>query len=211
MRIRRDEVMVVNNRLTQVGFSFNTDKRWRRKAVFECDCGERVVASISNVKNGSTSSCGCVRKEVLKHQNHRTTHGMSDSSEYKIWSGIKDRCLNVENKDYEKYGGRGISICDRWRNSFECFIADMGNRPTKQHSIDRKDNNKGYGPVNCHWATEKEQQRNRRSNRILTLDGESKCISEWAEEYGISAQRIGQRLKSGWSPDRAVRAEIQKR
>lgn len=212
MRIRRDEVMIVNGKLKQIGVSFNADKRWRYKAVFECDCGNRVVAFVSNVKSGATSSCGCVRIAVLEHQTYRITHGMSNSSEYKIWYGIKDRCLNVENKNYRDYGGRGVTVCERWRNSFEAFFADMGPRPTRSHSIDRfPDNNGNYEPGNCRWATQTEQQRNRRSNKRLEIDGHKKCIVEWAEESGVPADRIRQRLKSGWSPDRAVKTNVSKR
>ncbi|MGY8988455.1 MAG: hypothetical protein ACKVG7_07840, partial [Flavobacteriales bacterium] len=106
---------------------------------------------------------------------------------------------------YDGYGGRGISVCDRWRDSFENFLADMGERPSNEHSIDRKDNDGNYEPDNCRWATKKEQGRNRRSNRILTFNNKTQTLIEWSEELGISSAVIRQRIKaSGWSIEEAL-------
>jgi len=109
------------------------------------------------------------------------------------------RCHNQNDSRYSRYGGRGISVCERWRDSFEAFFKDMGRRPSPQHSIDRIDNEKGYSPENCRWASRKEQARNTRESRILTLGGKSMTIAEWAEVTGIPAHTIHSRLSRGQS------------
>jgi hypothetical protein len=119
------------------------------------------------------------------------------SPEYRSWRGMKTRCLNTRDHMYPKYGGRGIGICDRWRDSFEAFLADMGPKPTPRHSIERIDNNGNYEPSNCRWATNTEQSRNRRNTRHITHEGETMCISAWAYKAGISVQTLHTRLRNG--------------
>src|SRR5688572_19651257 len=119
-----------------------------------------------------------------------TKHGMYRTPEYKIWKGMIDRCYNPNCRNYANYGGRGIAMCDRWRKSFKAFIEDMGRRPSSLHSLDRKDNSGNYGPENCRWATRSEQQRNTRQNVLLTKDGVTLTMIEWAERLGLKYETI---------------------
>lgn len=137
---------------------------------------------------------------------HRVTHGHTYRGRYhplyKTWRGMRDRCLNKRCRAYKNYGGRGITICKRW-DSFQSFIDDMGLRPPGT-SIDRIDNNKGYSPDNCRWATPKQQNCNSRNARLLTVGNKTMTITEWGKRIGVSQQAISQRLRLGWSPIDAV-------
>lgn len=146
---------------------------------------------------------------ILSSQNgeyHRNRkHGLSRSPEHCAWIRMKGRCYNPKNHGYKWYGGRGIKVCDRWINSFEAFLADMGPRPSKKHSLDRfPDVNGNYEPKNCRWATSREQQMNKRNNRRIECDGETKTISEWAEISGIPQSVIGRRLQNGFTVRYAI-------
>lgn len=120
-----------------------------------------------------------------------------------IWFGMKQRCNNPKHEAYARYGGRGIKICERWE-SFQNFMEDMGPRPGPEYSIERLNNDLGYEPSNCKWATRTEQSRNTRNNRRLTYNGETLCVSEWAERFGLHHNRITKRLESGWSVEEAL-------
>ena len=124
---------------------------------------------------------------------------MTGTSEHNIWRAIKARCHSVGSVSYAWYGGRGIRVCERWFDSFENFFADMGPRPSKAHSVDRIDNDGNYEPGNCRWATRKEQQRNKRNNRLITYNGETMCLEAWADRLGIGWATIHERLDRGWS------------
>jgi hypothetical protein len=130
------------------------------------------------------------------------THGGARTRLYSIWAGMKARCYNKNTKAYPNYGGRGINICERWLR-FECFRADMGDPPSGA-SIERIDNDKGYEPGNCCWATRAEQSRNRRNVRMITANGKTMTATEWAEESGIPFKTIFARLSKGWSESDAV-------
>lgn len=117
---------------------------------------------------------------------------------------MKERCYVTTDKRYGDYGGRGIRVCERWLNSFEKFFADMGERPSQRHTIDRKNNNGNYEPGNCRWATRAEQNRNQRRNVIVEHDGKRLCVAEWAELAGISADVLRNRLNRGWSIEEAM-------
>ena len=130
----------------------------RTKWLCYCNCGNTSIISTSDLTTGHTRSCGCLCKERTSQA--KTTHGMSHSSEYYIWSSMKDRCLNKNNHAYPIYGGRGVTVCERWLK-FENFYADMGDRPDGL-TLDRRNNDAGYSPSNCRWATRIEQARNQR-------------------------------------------------
>ena len=131
--------------------------------ICKCDCGNITTVKSSYLLQGITRSCGCYNIEQIKLAN--TTHGKSNTSEYEIWCGMKKRCYNPNYKEFRYYGGRGITICDSWKNSFEAFYQDMDRRPSSKHSIDRVNNDGNYEPSNCRWATIKEQNNNKRLKR----------------------------------------------
>jgi hypothetical protein len=138
------------------------------------------------------------------------THGRSRTPEYCCWQAMIQRCINPHRRGYENYGGRGISVCDRWRTSFENFTADMGPRPPG-HSLDRIDNDGNYEPGNCRWATNTVQLRNRGNNRLVTFNGETLTISEWAEKLNVHKNTLTNRIDRGWSVDDAFTKPVQAR
>lgn len=134
----------------------------------------------------------------------REQHGMADSSEYNIYHKMIRRCHDETDKGFPYYGARGITVCDRWRSKFGFFLEDMGFRPTNEHSIDRIDNNKGYSPDNCRWATKSEQSNNRRNNRIVTYEGEQLTAAELARKLDISEEFIYRRLNKGHNSEEII-------
>lgn len=167
----------------------------RRLWSCRCDCGKTVEVSTGALNFGKRKSCGCARRENFTNK----THGLANSPEYKIWCAMKRRCHSPKDPAFANYGGRGIVMCYRWRYSFDNFIADMGPRPSKLHSIERKDNNGPYSPWNCMWGTNHQQSRNKRSNRYLTFDGRTMVMKDWADEVGIDWKTLANRLKMGWT------------
>ena len=136
-----------------------------------------------------------------------TTHGMSITPEHKAWKNMKQRCLNPNNKRYSDYGGRGITICDRWLN-LDNFLADMGSRPTAKHSLDRIDNDGDYQKDNCKWSTRVEQENNKRSNRLITIGCVALTIAQWEKKMGFNKNIILDRLRAGWSEFAAVMTPV---
>ena len=167
-----------------------------------CECGELIWARSDQLKSGNTQSCGCLNRDI------RTTHNMWQTPEYKCWQQIKQRCHNPKHRFYPDYGARGIYVCDRWRKSFENFIADLGRRP-KGTWLDRIDNDGPYIPENCAWRTPKQQGRNRRNNRLLTYQGRILPLSQWAEELGLSLHALRNRVRNGWSDERTLSTPVQ--
>lgn len=176
----------------------------KRRAMFKCRCGNYFTTDIINVTIGDTTSCGCIQIA------NRITHGKSQNCpEYNIWDAMKQRCTNHNNKKYHIYGGAGIVICERWLNSFEDFFADMGTRPSEFHSIDRYPNKKGnYEPSNCRWATIKEQNWNLTTNKMITFNGETHCIGEWAELLKIPVNVLYHRFNRNWTIERALTQKV---
>lgn len=171
--------------LSNAGMNKNRQTMWH----CICDCGKNTTVVNGNLVSGNTKSCGCGESESRGRV--QKTHGESEGSEYNIWHHMKYRCLNPNSKNYKDYGGRGIKVCDRWINSFENFLADMGKMPTPKHSIDRfPDNNGNYEPTNCRWATQTEQCRNRRTSHWVEYHGEKKVLQEWAYELNTSNKAI---------------------
>lgn len=193
-----------------VGKDPYNQKKWQ----FLCDCGQETVATATNVRHGRTRSCGCLYKETRAYKGSprdgaRTTHNLSGAPEYHVWVSIKQRCLNSKEPGFRFYGGRGIKVCERWMR-FEHFYADMGPRPSPELSIDRINNDGDYEPGNCRWATSKQQKRNQRRNRIVTHDGRQMTIAEACELTGMTHALVSERLKRGWSTERALSAPPRK-
>jgi hypothetical protein len=162
-----------------------------------CACGTERKVLVANLFNGRSTSCG--------HCGAHSTHGMIKSPEYQSWTGMKGRCHNDKNPGYHRYGGRGIKVCKRWRDSFENFLVDVGRRPTPHHTLDRfPDNDGDYKPGNVRWATKLEQSQNTRLNVNITFKGKTRCISEWARVVGLNQVTLSRRLRHGWSIKRAL-------
>lgn len=183
-----------------------TTKRVRWKCV--CDCGATVVAQANNLQSGNTNSCGCLKDDNVKEA--CKTHGLSDTYWERIYYGIRRRCYLKHSRNYHRYGGRGIKMCDRWLSGegglsgIECFRDDMGDRPSSSHSVDRKDVDGDYEPGNCRWATQKEQGNNTSYNVLITVGGVTRTAKQWSEITGIGDSTIRNRIRCGWDPDDAV-------
>jgi len=163
-----------------------------------CDCGTERSICRGSLTNGGSLSCGCARLESLKKK--FTTHGKTKTRAYRIWEGIKVRCGN---KDDKYYAGRGIALCERWKD-FENFYADMGDPPGNRYSIDRIDNSGHYEPGNCRWVTSKKQANNRRNSFLIYFDGKTKTASEWSELSGVKPATIKDRIRRGWNTEEAI-------
>ncbi len=140
----------------------------------------------------------------IGQNNHNYVHGMSRSIEYQIWCAMKSRCFVPTDPHYYAYGNRGITVCAQWAESFSAFIAYVGRRPSKLHSIDRIDNNGNYEPGNVRWATRTEQSRNKRNTKFISAFGENRPLAEWAEIIGIRYSILEKRLRAGWPAEKAV-------
>jgi hypothetical protein len=180
-----------------------------RNAEFICKCGIIFRASINNVKVGHTNSCGCFNRLMIKKAQTKHGHCINRVStrEYGIWLGMKDRCYNPKNIGFKNYGGRGITVCDRWLESFENFFEDMGINPSLNHSLDRINNNGNYEPENCRWATRLQQANNKRKpipKNYILYKNKKKTLICWCKELGINYQNAVYRIKSGWTIDEAL-------
>lgn len=176
----------------------------------QCGCGNQRSVPTSELTAGRHRSCGCtaLAANIAKH----TTHGFARTDEYKIWERMISRCHNPQDSSFSRYGDRGIEVCTQWRESFTTFLADMGNRPSRKHSLDRYPNQNGnYEPANVRWATSTEQGRNKRTNHLLTHNGETLSVAEWAEKLGLKRWTIHNRLKYGWSVERALSTDCDAR
>ncbi len=198
---------------------FSTRTHCQTMWLCQCDCGERRIVDGSSLKRGFTKSCGCLRRERARGLNR--THGQSGAlatDEYRTYAGMKGRCRDPSNLSYPRYGGRGISVCDRWLNGeggesgFECFLSDMGRRPSSKHSIERKRFNEGYEPSNCIWATAKDQIRNRSNTLVVEWRGRCISLAEVCELTGTPYKFAVHRFHHPeWSIERIVgRAALMK-
>lgn len=173
-----------------------------------CDCGEKRVISSRYLRDGDTKSCGCLFLEG-NNKKHGYAKAGRISRIYQSWENMIARCTNINNHAYCHYGGRGITVCERWRK-FENFLEDMDEMP-EGHQIDRIDNNKGYCKSNCRWATRKQQMRNRRNNHLITFLGKTQCLIFWAEEFNINKTTLWDRIcKYGWSTEKALTTPVRK-
>ena len=167
----------------------------------QCSCGEQTRAFSANLRK-KQRSCGCLV---------RTRGGLTGTPEFRAWRNMIARCCNPTDVSFGNYGGRGIIVCERWRRSFDDFLADVGKRPVvkgrnghPEFTLDRIDNNRGYEPGNVRWATWQDQQNNRRSNTLITHCGKTQTLAAWAEETGIGRATISYRLKRGWTTEEAL-------
>ncbi len=185
-----------------------------RMCLSDCDCGAMgVKRRYDHIESGRASSCGCARGEFVSQ--NRSVHGEGRNGkktvEFKLWLGMRQRCLDKNSLNYKDYGGRGVTIAPEWVSDFPAFLAHMGRRPSPDHSIDRIDNEKGYQPGNVKWSTRKEQCRNRRTSRFLLARGVSKTISEWAEITGIPQATLRRRVVAGWDAEKCLSEPIRQR
>ena len=196
-------------RWTVIGEHPERDDQRRRRWQCRCDCGTTRMVLNFNLIGGQSRSCGCLQAEIVTV--HNTKHGQSHSPEHRAWRGMLDRCHVPSNGNYPRYGGRGITVCTAWQ-SFDRFYADVGPRPSPAHSLDRINNNLGYFPENVRWATRTEQANNRRNNRMLTFNGITQSATEWARSLGMrDNSAILERLRMGWSLERALTTPLQDR
>lgn len=196
------------NHLAAVSFSHISNKG-HQMWLCECDCEEhtKCIVRAAELLSGHKVSCGCVYR-----LGNNTKHGMHKSRLYNIYHKMISRCYTVENKDYKRYGGKGITVCEEWWESFENFqIWAMNNGYSEKLTIDRIDNLKGYTPDNCRWATHKTQQNNRTNNHRLTYDGKTHTLSEWEDITGINQDALYARLKLGWGVEKTLTTPIQRR
>lgn len=178
-----------------------------RKGLFQCDCGKQFITGLRDVlSKKTTKSCGCLKQEKFKELVYK--HGKAKSSEHTCWNNIKSRCNNIANKAYKNYGGRGIRVCKEWEDSFEIFLNDMGNKPSKSYSIERINVDGDYCKENCKWATRLEQSRNKRNNVLLEYNNEIKTIKDWAIQYNMDRMTLKWRLGKGMSIEEALTTPI---
>lgn len=181
-------------------------KNRRSMWLCKCDCGNEVELSRNHLSTGNTKSCGCLRKEAIKKAiSASTKHNGRHTRLYSVWITMKQRCYNENATDYENYGGRGIMVCPEWLNDFQAFYDwAMANGYAKNLSIERIDVNGNYEPTNCKWATMKEQSNNKRNNVFILFNGETKTISQLSQEYGVKYITLYNRIKRGWSIEKAL-------
>jgi hypothetical protein len=187
-------------RLTVIARAPNRGKstQW----VCQCVCGTICRVGAADLQKQSTRSCGCLNKERL-HE-HTWKHGMSKTPEFWIWQAMRKRCLKPTDPAFPQYGGRGITVCESWQHSFATFYKDMGPRPSPKHTLERRDNARGYEAANCCWATRHTQTRNTRRNRMITLHGETRCLADWCAYYAIHPVTVLNRLKRHWPMEQAL-------
>lgn len=176
--------------------------------ICRCECGTESAVRGANLRRGVSASCGCLQRETA------TQHGMHDHRLYSTWINMLHRCLNPKNKDYQRYGARGITVCQGWADSetgLANFIADMEPTHEPGMSLDRRDNALGYSPENCTWATATEQNRNRRSNRLITHEGLTLPLAAWSERTGVSEHALKYRIDRGWPISQALSQPVQQK
>lgn len=175
----------------------------KRRWLCRCRCGTIREVYYYHLKSGASRSCGCLQRRVCSERNR--THGKAATPEYRIYHGMLKRCYNRKSSGYRSYGAQGICVSPRWltgcgdMGGFECFLADMGQRPSEAYSLDRIDTYGNYGPDNCRWATDTEQNNNSRRCRYVNIGGNIKTITSWARHYGIPVSTVYARLGRGWS------------
>lgn len=194
------------DRLTVVSYAGKTN-RGQSKWECVCDCGTVKTIQGYLMTSGASRSCGCLRKEITKKR--ETKHEKSKTLTYSAWCSIKTRCTNPKSQYWNTYGGRGITICDRWLHSFENFLLDMGEIPFGGAQIDRIDNDVNYSPDNCRWVTNKENQRNKSNNHLITYNGETLTLAEWSDRTGVPYKTLHNRINNcKWEIGKAITEKV---
>lgn len=186
-------------------------KIYGRKAwLCVCDCGKETIVGTGSLTSGNTKSCGCLALETRRKNGlNNAKHNQSYERIYQTWRGMKKRCMDKEGIRWKVYGARGITVCDEWLNNFEAFYEWSKKSGYKDNlTIDRIDNEKGYFPENCRWATPKQQARNRTNTTRYTLDGQTKPLIDWAEEMGMNYSGVYERYRSGYDPFQQIRGKV---
>ena len=186
-----DLVGQIYGRLTVLEKAANVgaNSGWRCR----CECGTERIVSSCHLRTGHTTSCGCAQRDAAKAS--FTKHGLRNTRVYRIWNAMIQRCTDEHASNYHNYGGRGITVDPRWLESVENFFEDMGNPPSPRHTLDRRDNDKGYCKENCRWATSEEQHNNRRTSVYLTYNGKTQTIAQWSRELSIPPMTITARIR----------------
>ena len=187
-----------------------TDKHRKSIWLCKCDCGNETFTTRNHLIDRSTQSCGCLFKQCVKER--RTSHGASDTRLYSIWRSMLARCTYEKQIGYQRYGGRGVSICDEWRFDFTNFYEwAMVNGYSDHFTIDRIDVNGNYEPCNCRWVTQKEQSNNKTNNHFLTYMGKTQTMSQWAEELGINSSTLESRINQyHWDVEKALTTPVRR-
>lgn len=197
------ELTVIRETMPRISKSGNKSRMWTCK----CSCGNIIDVFQGNLLRGYSKSCGCIGK---KHRaKSRTSHGLSKTRIYSIWCEMKKRCYKENDPAFRRYGGRGISVCDEWNNSFLSFYKwSMNNGYNDSLTIDRIDNDGNYCPTNCRWASKKEQSRNTSKTIRISIGGETKSLSDWCDALHISSSTVRKRISDGWSEEDALLTPI---
>jgi len=189
-------------RWTVIAFS-NSEFKHGKFWLCKCQCGQESVVMQSHLKTGKSLSCGCLQRE--KTTKWKTANGEPLRSERKIWTGIIKRCTDPSNISFKNYGGRGIKICDEWKNDFIAFANYIGKKPSPKHEIDRINNNGNYEPGNIQWSTRSRNSRNRRSNLLFTIMGTTKTLADWVDIFSITKYTlVYKRINMGWTIEKAL-------
>lgn len=212
MSKRREDLTGMKfGRLTVIDF-YDHNKYGQLRWLCECECGKTSIVTGSDLRNAKTLSCGCLRRERIVAA--KTTHGMSQSSIYAEYRNMNNRCYDENAHNYKWYGGRGIRVCDRWRDSIRNFYDDVSALPNfgeKDYTLDRIDNNGNYEPANVRWATHSEQCNNRSSNLIYEYNGEMHTLQEISNMIGVPYKVLHKRIRiRGWDPERAFNTPVRK-
>lgn len=203
------------NKLLVVSFAYTQKGNGRNYHSFYnciCDCGKSCIVDGAKLRNGHTQSCGCYRHERQIEAN--TKHNGRKTRLYIVWCNMKGRCYNPNDKRFRNYGGRGITVCNEWKNDFDAFrkwAESAGYNPKAERGVctlDRIDNNKSYSPENCRWVNNQIQANNKSNNKNITYKGETKTISEWARIIGIKNDTLQSRLSKNWSVEKAIETPI---
>jgi len=179
-------------------------KNGRHKILVQCDCEKKTIKEIrfEGLYSGDTTSCGCHAIKVCSTNN--LSHGGYKTREFRCWTNMRQRCNNPNKPIYKYYGGRGISVCPEWED-FAVFLRDMGYAPSPEHTIERVDNDKGYFPENCRWATRKEQSNNLSTNNLVEFNGETKTLAQWSDSLNLPRNMLRNRIfVLGWSIEKAL-------